>query len=125
MDNINVTCLGFSEYDKKYKGIRFATKVEYYSKETRNVINPRHYKGKIFFFPQNIIVQMEYDVGEAPLRYEDIRAYVKVGENNIWKEIKISCSGCNSNYAASPDEAVEAFFKITGINPYENKIIAF
>ena len=123
--NIYTTCLHLSEWEKTERGIKNFTKVEYYSKDTKDVIDYKHCEGTIFFFPQNIIVQMEYDIGEAPLRYENIKAYAKNGEHDKWKEIKVSCSGCNSNGGVSPNEAVEAFFKMTGINPYENKTITF
>ena len=125
MESINLTCLRLSEYDKQYKNVNFTTKVEYYSKYTKDVIDNRHCEGTIFFFPRNVIVQIEYDIGEAPLRYENIQAYVKVGENDTWRKTKISCSDCNSNGRCDSSEAVEAFFKVTGINPYENKTITF
>lgn len=125
MESINLTCLRLSEYDKQHKNVNFTTKVEYYSKYTKDVIDIRHCEGTIFFFPQNVMVQIEYDIGEAPLRYEDLQSYVKVGEDDTWKKIKISCSDCNSNGKGYPSDAVEAFFKITGINPYEDKTITF
>ena len=101
------------------------TQVEYYAEygEYGDVIHQGWDNAVTYFFPKNVTVLIEYVSEDGPLRYANIRAYVKDGSD--WKEVKTSYTGCRSNGGPSGYMAVEVFFKVTGLSPYEGKTIKF